>query len=107
MKTYEQLVQAVKLWVLENNKSFCDFALDEISDKYAEGLLLSDDMLDIQDKYIENDERILVSFKGTVTIDYRAAVHRNKNKFVYFKLCEAVFDDDGNIIEYSLIGYDW
>ena len=107
MKTYEQLVQAVKLWVLENNKSFLNFNLDEISDRYVEGLLPSDDMLDIQDKYVSDSEKILVSFKGYVTIDYRAAVHRNENKFVYFKLCEAVFDDDGNVIEYSLIGYDW
>ena len=68
---------------------------------------IPDDQFDIQDKYIENNDKIIVSFKATVEIDYRAAVHRKQNKFVYFKLCEAHFDDDGNIIEYETIGYDW
>ena len=107
MKTHSELVKALKLWVHKNNKAFLDFTLDEISDSYVRSLLIDDDRLDIQDKYIENQSGILVSFKGTVEIDYRAAVRRKENKFVYFKLCEAVYDGDGDIIEYKTIGYDW
>ncbi len=107
MKNHKDLVQAVKKWVHCNNKAFSDFKLDEISDRYAAELIPTDDELDIQDKYVENQTDILVSFKGTVQIDYRAAVHRKENKFVFFKVCKAHYDDDGNIIEYETIGYDW
>lgn len=107
IKNYQELFSVVRDWVLKNNRNFYDYSADDISDEYIKSLIVPDDDLEIQSTFTDKDCKIITVFRAVIEIDYRAAVNRKDNKFVYFKLMEALYDDSGNVVGYTEIGYEW
>ncbi len=107
IKDYRQLFSTVRDWQLKNNRDFYDYSVEEISDEYIKNLIVPDENLEIQSTFVDKDGKIITVFRAVIEIDYRAAVNRKNNKFVYFKLMEALHDDDGNVVGYTEIGYEW